>query len=196
MYVSLCHFFGNAAAARPGAIAGMRAHIRVLQPFEDLLFPPCREFQHSRMILAGIMGRRTCSCRWMGSASRQLQTRIPCKNAGFWKTRETSHFDSYLCRDYGPEDVFLPLDGQCFSVEADKYKYEVCPYCGAAQKEGASSTRWAEHFARLANQCGQNLPHSAMRTPARCASGATQHTQTAALSPDGSPINSNYEANL
>ena len=56
---------------------------------------------------------------------------------------ERTGLESKLGRDYGPDDVFLPLDGQCFSSVADKYTYEVCPFGQAAQKEGASSTRCA-----------------------------------------------------
>ena len=54
---------------------------------------------------------------------------------------ERTGLEAKLGRDYGPDDVFLPLDGQCFSTAADKYTYEVCPFGAAAQKEGAGSTR-------------------------------------------------------
>ena len=51
-------------------------------------------------------------------------------------------------RDYGPEDAFLALEGQCFSTVAEKYTYEVCPHGAAAQKEGGSHTRCARSGAR------------------------------------------------
>ncbi len=54
---------------------------------------------------------------------------------------ERTGLESKLGRDYGPDAVFLPLDGQCFSTTADKYTYEVCPFGQAAQKEGGGSTR-------------------------------------------------------
>ncbi len=54
---------------------------------------------------------------------------------------EAQDLEGKLARDYGPEDAFLSLDGQCFTATADKYTYEVCPFGRAAQKEGHSSTR-------------------------------------------------------
>lgn len=54
---------------------------------------------------------------------------------------ELRDLEAKLGRDYGPEDAFLPLDGQCFSATSEKYMYEVCPFGAAAQKEGHSSTR-------------------------------------------------------
>ena len=64
---------------------------------------------------------------------------------------ERTGLETKLGRAYGPDDVFLPLDGQCFSTTADKYTYEVCPFGQAAQKEGASSTRCASSCAGLAD---------------------------------------------
>lgn len=54
---------------------------------------------------------------------------------------ERNDLEAKLGRDYGPGDVFLPLDGRCISAHVEKYEYEVCPYTAAAQKDGGSSTR-------------------------------------------------------
>ncbi len=54
---------------------------------------------------------------------------------------EKADLEGKLERDYGPEDAFLPLDGQCFTANQDKYTYEVCPFGRASQKEGGGSTR-------------------------------------------------------
>lgn len=56
---------------------------------------------------------------------------------------ERSGLETKLGRDYGPGDVFLPLEGRCISAQVEKYQYEVCPFGAAAQKEGGSSTRRA-----------------------------------------------------
>ena len=64
---------------------------------------------------------------------------MPCSGL----VTERTGLESKLGRDYGPDAVFLPLDGQCFSTTADKYTYEVCPFGQAAQKEGGGSIRCA-----------------------------------------------------
>ena len=61
---------------------------------------------------------------------------------------ERSGLETKLERDYGPGDVFLPLEGRCISAHVEKYAYEVCPFGAAAQKEGGSSTRRALHCVR------------------------------------------------
>lgn len=51
-----------------------------------------------------------------------------------------------LGRDYGDHKEFLSLDENCYEYKHNQYTYEMCPYKGAAQKEGHSSTslgNWA-----------------------------------------------------
>lgn len=43
---------------------------------------------------------------------------------GFTRTRQDREDD--LKKDYGPEDVFRPLKGQCTSLDAGEYRYELC----------------------------------------------------------------------
>ena len=75
---------------------------------------------------------------------------------------ERTGLEAKLGRDYGPDDVFLPLDGQCFSTAADKYTYEVCPFEQAAQKEGAGSTRYAAYVTAARDEADQSRAISAI----------------------------------
>lgn len=59
------------------------------------------------------------------------------------RSTERAGLETKLGRDYGPDDVFLPLNGRCVSAHVEKYEYEVCPFGAAAQKDGGSSTRRA-----------------------------------------------------
>lgn len=45
-----------------------------------------------------------------------------------------------LAGQYGEGDVFVPLVDKCITANVDKYKYEICPYGSATQREGSSST--------------------------------------------------------
>ena len=43
-------------------------------------------------------------------------------------------------QDYGPDDMFVYLEGECIEQKIDKYTYKVCPFGSASQNEGAAST--------------------------------------------------------
>jgi protein kinase C substrate 80K-H len=43
-----------------------------------------------------------------------------------------------LSRDFGPEDAFLPLNGECFDLDEREYTYKFCPFKDVQQiKKGA-----------------------------------------------------------
>jgi len=48
--------------------------------------------------------------------------------------------EEFLSLNFGENNVYASLSGQCFSTKVDKYDYEVCFYKNSAQKEGGRST--------------------------------------------------------
>ncbi|KAK9822678.1 hypothetical protein WJX81_008213 [Elliptochloris bilobata] len=79
--------------------------------------------------------------------------------------------------DFGPSGVFSELLDRCFTVQVEKYTYEVCMYGEARQKEGAASTSLGSwrgfedgHSALLfdgGQQCW-NGPQRSMRVSLQC----------------------------
>jgi len=62
---------------------------------------------------------------------------------------EIQNIKDSLEKDYGVENEFMVLEGQCFEYTDNEYKYKVCPFdhCSQAGKHGGSSTRlgsWGE----------------------------------------------------
>lgn len=53
---------------------------------------------------------------------------------------QVDNLRSKIDRDHGVNDAYLSLEGKCFEVEDDKYKYEMCPFGSAKQVEDGSST--------------------------------------------------------
>jgi hypothetical protein len=43
-------------------------------------------------------------------------------------------------QDYGPDDMFAHMQGECVEMTIDKYTYKVCPFGQATQVEGGSAT--------------------------------------------------------
>jgi len=57
--------------------------------------------------------------------------------------REINRINEVIAKDYGPDDEFLALSGQCFEYTDNEYVYKMCPYesCSQRSKVGGSETR-------------------------------------------------------
>lgn len=53
---------------------------------------------------------------------------------------QVSDLKKKLERDHGANDSYLSLEGKCFEIEDNKYKYEMCPFGSSKQIELGSST--------------------------------------------------------
>ena len=57
--------------------------------------------------------------------------------------REIRQLEESVSKDYGPNEEFQPMDGQCYEYSDREYTYKLCPFDNGSQrpKHGGSETR-------------------------------------------------------
>jgi protein kinase C substrate 80K-H len=108
------------------------------------------------------------------------------------QARETS------AMDFGPDQAFFPLKGQCFDFKQAQYTYQVCPFETAKQdhtslgqfdgweegsghrtmlfKNGQTCWNGPQRSLSLTFQCGPDDKVLSMDEPSKCAYAATMQT--------------------
>ena len=54
-------------------------------------------------------------------------------------TGDMESLDKQVTANYGPENILMKFEGQCFEYNAAEYVYEVCPYGDAKQKQNGNT---------------------------------------------------------
>jgi len=113
-------------------------------------------------------------------------------------TREIEDTKNLLQKDFGPEQEFYPLHGQCFSVTTNEYTYELCPFDRITQKpkNGGSSTslgKWED--SKQGDDWSQLHKYMLYSGGLRCWSGPDRSTKVEVLCDAETKINNPNEPN-
>ncbi|KAJ1723946.1 hypothetical protein LPJ53_001755 [Coemansia erecta] len=84
-----------------------------------------------------------------GDTEQPLDEQVNEARTRFWDLQSekntlrnaVSTLDELLSKDLGPQDVYLPVNGQCYSLDAGEYTYEVCLLDRATQISNKDNSR-------------------------------------------------------
>lgn len=134
--------------------------------------------------------------------------------------RKEKELEAKATLEYGPDDAFLPLHGNCYQIQVDKYVYEACPFGSAQQKEGGSTTslgafsKFEDNFTsmvfengqscwqgpsrslKLSLTCGTSEVLSAVSEPSRCMYTARLTTPTLCTSDLSQSLQGEVQASM
>ncbi|XP_067001221.2 glucosidase 2 subunit beta [Anabrus simplex] len=92
--------------------------------------PPTTKYDDETQKLIDVASRARSEFEEADRAARDIQ-------------REIQQIKDSIEKDYGPEEEFAPLDGECYEYSDSEYIYKLCPFDQATQrsKSGGSDTR-------------------------------------------------------
>ena len=62
--------------------------------------------------------------------------------------RDIKHLEGVIGKDYGPEEEFAALTGQCFEYTDQEYTYKFCPFDYCSQRSNSQGKHAHELFAQ------------------------------------------------
>lgn len=118
--------------------------------FENYLPPSVRTWIDSklrelRVFLeeSGVLARRKAAETTESKAVTEARTRLTSAQNDLKSSQdELNRHEEDLTKEYGPDDIFRALKGQCVSVDSGEYTYELCWMDKTTQKpkKGGSNT--------------------------------------------------------